>query len=112
MYVGSFHPPPRMKRRPSFTALRVHSLALPAMSWVPYGPMPPSVATGTVPAFRKLLTGTVLCVKYVPAAWLHHSYALARQEFKAALLEVVAFHYPGRPAEVEQEAANLLSALS
>jgi RNA polymerase sigma-70 factor (ECF subfamily) len=48
----------------------------------------------------------------VPAAGLHHAYALARQEFKAALLEVVAFHHPGSLAEVEQEAANLLKALS
>ena len=48
----------------------------------------------------------------VPAAGLHHAYSLARQEFKAALLEVVAFHQPGTPAEVEQEAANLLHALS
>jgi len=48
----------------------------------------------------------------VPAAHLHHAYALARQEFKAALLEVVAFHHPGSPAEVEQEAAGLLKALS
>ena len=48
----------------------------------------------------------------VPTAGLHHAYALARQEFKAALLAVVAFHHPGRPAEVEQEAASLLKALS
>jgi RNA polymerase sigma-70 factor (ECF subfamily) len=48
----------------------------------------------------------------VPAAGLHHAYALARQEFRAALLEVVAFHHPGSPAEVEQEAAGLLKALS
>ena len=48
----------------------------------------------------------------VPAARLHHAYALARQEFKAILLEVVAFHHPGSPAEVEQEAASLLKALS
>jgi RNA polymerase sigma-70 factor (ECF subfamily) len=48
----------------------------------------------------------------VPAAGLHHAYALARQEFKAALLEVVAFHHPGTPVEVEQEAASLLKALS
>jgi hypothetical protein len=46
------------------------------------------------------------------AARLHHAYALARQEFRAALLEVVAFHQPGSPAEVEQEAASLLKALS
>jgi DNA-directed RNA polymerase specialized sigma24 family protein len=47
----------------------------------------------------------------VPASHLHHAYALARREFKAALLEVVAFHYPGTPAEVEQEASSLLRAL-
>jgi DNA-directed RNA polymerase specialized sigma24 family protein len=47
----------------------------------------------------------------LPAAGLHHAYALARQEFKAALLEVVAFHDPGTAAEVEQEAGNLLKAL-
>jgi RNA polymerase sigma-70 factor (ECF subfamily) len=48
----------------------------------------------------------------VPASALHHAYALARQEFKAALMEVVAFHQPGSPAEVEREAAALLKALS
>jgi RNA polymerase sigma-70 factor (ECF subfamily) len=48
----------------------------------------------------------------VAAAGLHHAYARARHEFKAALLEVVAFHHPGTPAEVEQEAAGLLKALS
>jgi RNA polymerase sigma-70 factor (ECF subfamily) len=48
----------------------------------------------------------------VAAAGLHHAYALARQEFKAALLAVVVFHLPGSPAEVEQEAASLLQALS
>ena len=48
----------------------------------------------------------------VDAARLHHAYALARQEFRAALLEVVAFHQPGSPAEVEQEAAGLLRSLS
>jgi RNA polymerase sigma-70 factor (ECF subfamily) len=48
----------------------------------------------------------------VDAAELHRAYARARQEFKAALLEVVAFHHPGSPAEVEQEASSLLKALS
>ena len=48
----------------------------------------------------------------IAAAELHRAYALARQEFKAALLAVVAFHLPGSPAEVEQEAASLLKALS
>jgi DNA-directed RNA polymerase specialized sigma24 family protein len=46
------------------------------------------------------------------AARLHHAYALARQEFRAALLAVLAFHQPGGPAELEQEAASLLKALS
>jgi RNA polymerase sigma-70 factor (ECF subfamily) len=46
------------------------------------------------------------------AARLHHAYALARQEFRAALLTVLAFHQPGSPAEIEQEAASLLKALS
>jgi RNA polymerase sigma-70 factor (ECF subfamily) len=48
----------------------------------------------------------------VAAAELHHAYARAREEFRVALLEVVAFHHPGNPAEVEQEAAGLLKALS
>jgi RNA polymerase sigma-70 factor (ECF subfamily) len=48
----------------------------------------------------------------VAATGLHHAYALARKEFKAALLAVVAFHLPGSPGEVEQEAASLLRALS
>jgi RNA polymerase sigma-70 factor (ECF subfamily) len=48
----------------------------------------------------------------VPAAGLHHAYAVARQEYKAILLEVVAFHHPGSPAAVEQEAASLVKALS
>jgi RNA polymerase sigma factor (sigma-70 family) len=48
----------------------------------------------------------------VAADRLHHAYALARQEFRAALLEVVAFHHPGSLAEVELEAASLLKALS
>jgi RNA polymerase sigma-70 factor (ECF subfamily) len=48
----------------------------------------------------------------VDAAGLHHAYALARQEFRAALLAVVAFHQPGSPAELEQEAADLLQSLS
>jgi RNA polymerase sigma factor (sigma-70 family) len=42
------------------------------------------------------------------AARLHHEYAKAREEFRAALLEVVAFHLPGSPAEVEEEARRLL----
>ncbi len=48
----------------------------------------------------------------VDARSLHHAYAVARQDFKAALLEVVAFHQPGTPVELEEEAASILKALS
>jgi RNA polymerase sigma factor (sigma-70 family) len=48
----------------------------------------------------------------VAPAELHHAYALVRKEFKSALLTLVAFHLPGSPTEVEQEAASLLRALS
>ena len=48
----------------------------------------------------------------VDPAGLHHAYALARREFKQALLEVVAFHHPGTAAEVQREAASLLKSLS
>jgi RNA polymerase sigma-70 factor (ECF subfamily) len=44
-------------------------------------------------------------------ARLHHEYAQARQEFRAALLEVVAFHQPGSAEAVEREAADLLRQL-
>ena len=59
-----------------------------------------------------------LPIREIAARWaadpatLHHAYALARQEFKAALLAVVAFHQPGSPAELEAEAASLLKALA
>jgi RNA polymerase sigma-70 factor (ECF subfamily) len=46
------------------------------------------------------------------AARPHHAYALARKEFRAALLAVLAFHQPGSPAELEQEAVSLLKALA
>jgi hypothetical protein len=45
-----------------------------------------------------------------PAA-LHHEHARARQEFKAALLEVMAFHHPGPATDIEQDLANLAAAL-
>ncbi len=47
----------------------------------------------------------------VDARWLHHEYAKARHEFKAALREAVAFHCPKGWDAVEQECANLLSFL-
>jgi len=45
------------------------------------------------------------------AAKLHHEYAKARQEFKTALVEVVAFHHPGTQQEIDDECANLLAML-
>ena len=48
----------------------------------------------------------------VDAAQLHHEYATARAEFRAALREVVAFHQPGRPAdELDSACAELLAIL-
>jgi DNA-directed RNA polymerase specialized sigma24 family protein len=46
------------------------------------------------------------------AAVLHRQYAKGRKEFKAALLEVVGFHHPGTPAEVERKCADLLALLA
>src|SRR5262249_5511990 len=46
------------------------------------------------------------------AARLHHAHALARRGVRAGLLGVVAVHPPGPAAEVAQEAAALLKALS
>jgi DNA-directed RNA polymerase specialized sigma24 family protein len=46
------------------------------------------------------------------ATRLHRAYALARQEFRAALLEVVTFHEGGDPSEAEREAMGLLKALA
>jgi RNA polymerase sigma-70 factor (ECF subfamily) len=45
------------------------------------------------------------------AALLHHEYARARQEFLAALREVIASHHPGTPRDVDRECAQLLSLL-
>jgi RNA polymerase sigma-70 factor (ECF subfamily) len=42
---------------------------------------------------------------------LHREYAKARKEFRAALLEVIAFHHPGTPAERERESLRLLTLL-
>jgi RNA polymerase sigma factor (sigma-70 family) len=47
----------------------------------------------------------------VDAAPLHHDYAKAREEFRAALAGVVALHHPGTAAEVEAECARLLHML-
>jgi RNA polymerase sigma-70 factor (ECF subfamily) len=45
------------------------------------------------------------------AAVLHHEYARAREEFRSALLDVVAFHHPGGTAEAEEECRKLLELL-
>jgi RNA polymerase sigma factor (sigma-70 family) len=44
-------------------------------------------------------------------AWVHHEYARAREEFRAALLEVVSEQHPGTRVEVERECAALLGLL-
>lgn len=45
----------------------------------------------------------------VEPAVLHHEYAKARQEFKAALLQVLAFHHPDPAADIEQQCSDLLA---
>ena len=47
----------------------------------------------------------------VDAASLHHEYARARREFRSALRDVIAFHHPGAPEDVDRECAQLLSLL-
>lgn len=44
-------------------------------------------------------------------ARVHREYAKARDEFRAALTEVVAFHHPGSPDEVERECTELIARL-
>jgi RNA polymerase sigma-70 factor (ECF subfamily) len=43
---------------------------------------------------------------------LHRECTRAKQEFRRALLEVVAFHHPGSPEEVERVCAELLDAVA
>ena len=45
------------------------------------------------------------------AARIHREYARAREEFKRALADEVAFHRPGTAGEVERECASLLALL-
>ncbi len=45
-------------------------------------------------------------------AQVHRWYARAREEFKQALLEVIAFHHPDAPGVAESECARLLSMLA
>jgi RNA polymerase sigma-70 factor (ECF subfamily) len=47
----------------------------------------------------------------VDAALLHHEYARARQEFRSALRDVIAFHHPGSPENVDGECAQLIALL-
>jgi RNA polymerase sigma-70 factor (ECF subfamily) len=47
----------------------------------------------------------------VDAARVHHEYARAREEFRAALLEVLAFHHPGSRVRLEEECVRLLESL-
>ena len=47
----------------------------------------------------------------VDPAHLHHEFAKARQEFKASLLAVLAFHSEGGAVELERECARLLELL-
>jgi RNA polymerase sigma factor (sigma-70 family) len=42
-------------------------------------------------------------------AILHHEYAKARDEFRTALGEVMSFHHPGSPAEIEDECRKLIA---
>lgn len=44
-------------------------------------------------------------------ARVHKEYARGREEYRDALLDVVSFHHPGTPGEVEREAERLLSLL-
>lgn len=48
----------------------------------------------------------------VDATQLHREYAKARKEFREALIEVVRFHSPGSPGDVERESAALLAMLA
>jgi RNA polymerase sigma-70 factor (ECF subfamily) len=47
----------------------------------------------------------------ISAEHLHRQYAVARKEFKSALRQVVAFHYPGAIGKLEQKCRELLEAL-
>ena len=48
----------------------------------------------------------------VDAAGLHREYARARREFHEALIDVVSFHHPGAPEDVEAECERLLEFFS
>jgi RNA polymerase sigma factor (sigma-70 family) len=44
-------------------------------------------------------------------ATLHHEYARAREEFKAALLDIMTAYHPDSPGQAERESADLLDLL-
>lgn len=49
----------------------------------------------------------------VDPAKLHHEYATAREEFRSALRQVVAYHHPGgTPGDIDRACAELLAALA
>ena len=63
--------------------------------------------------FEENLPIRAIAVRWaVDPARLHKPMPLPGKSFRSALLEVVAFHHPGSPVELEQEAASLLKALS
>lgn len=53
----------------------------------------------------------IACLWSTDAAELHHEYARARKEFKAALLDVMTFYHPDSPTAAERECAELLGLL-
>jgi len=65
----------------------------------------------------RLRFGEGLPIRDIAARWdvaaesLHREYAKAREEFRGALREVIAFHAPGSTAEIDAEAGILLASL-
>lgn len=62
----------------------------------------------------RLRFGEGLPIREIAARWqmdpalLHAEYRKAREEFKQALREEVAFHHPGTPLGIERECETLL----
>jgi RNA polymerase sigma-70 factor (ECF subfamily) len=58
-----------------------------------------------------------LPVREIAARWkvdpvhLHREYARARKEFRQSLMDVVRYHCPGTPGDIERESAELLALL-
>jgi DNA-directed RNA polymerase specialized sigma24 family protein len=63
----------------------------------------------------RLRFGEGLPIREIAARWsmepalLHAEYRKAREEFKQALREEVAFHHPGTPRSIERECETLLA---